>query len=261
VSLAWPILYVAVVWFFSTGAIIWLDNRSPTTYGASLMGATVVAGFAVCAVIVSLNDTSVAGAFTAFAAATLIWGWHEMSFLMGFIMGPNREDCPPGLAGWGRFKAAASTLIHHEIALAATTAALYAVCWGHPNMLAAHVFGLLFLMRLSTKFNIFFGVANFSADIMPARLAYLKSYFRTAPMNWFFPFSLAGTGLLTWAFFSAAGSAPVGSGAAAGAIMLFTLVSLALLEHAFLMMPLRDSALWDWAFPSKSNTSHPHLKP
>lgn len=218
------------------------------------MGATVVAGFAVCGVIISLNDTSAFGAFTAFAAATAIWGWHEMSFLMGIIMGPNREDCPPNLTEWGRFRAATATLIHHEIALAATTAALYALCWGHANMLAAHVFGLLFAMRLSTKFNIFFGVANFSADIMPQRLAYLKSYFRTAAMNWFFPFSLIGTGLLTWAFLNVAQAAPAGSGAAVGAIMLFTLVSLALLEHAFLMMPLRDSALWDWAFPARSAT-------
>ena len=258
-SLAWPILYVALVWFVSTGAIIWLDNRSPITYGASLMGATVVAGFAVCAVIISLNDTSAVGAFIAFAAATAIWGWHEMSFLMGIIMGPNRKDCPPNLNEWGRFKAATATLIHHEIALAATSVTLYALCWGQANMLAAHVFGLLFVMRLSTKFNIFFGVANFSADIMPPRLAYLKSYFRTAPMNWFFPFSLIGTGLLTWAFLNSAQAAPAGSGAAVGAIMLFTLVSLALLEHAFLMMPLRDSALWDWAFPGKAGPKHSHL--
>ena len=255
-SLAWPILFVALVWFISTGAIIWLDNRSPSTYGASLIGATIVAGFAVCAVIISLNDASAVGAFTAFAAATAIWGWHEMSFLMGIIMGPNRDECPHGLQGWGRFKAATATLIHHEMALAATTVALYGLCWGHANMLAAHVFGLLFLMRLSTKFNIFFGVANFSADIMPPRLAYLKSYFRTAPMNWFFPFSLIGTGFLTWTFLSAAQAAPAGSGTAVGAIMLFTLVSLALLEHAFLMMPLRDSALWDWAFPGKSGPEH-----
>ncbi len=258
-SLAWPILYVALVWFISTGAIIWLDNRSPVTYGASLMGATVVAGIAVCAVIVSLNDTSATGAYTAFAAATAIWGWHEMSFLMGIVMGPNRSDCPPGLTGWARFKAATATLIHHEIALAITCAALYALCWGHPNMLAAHVFGLLFVMRLSTKFNIFFGVANFSADIMPPRLAYLKSYFRTAPMNWFFPFSLVATAMLTWTFLNAAQAAPTGSGEAVGAIMLFTLVSLALLEHAFLMMPLRDSLLWDWAFPGKSGPRHSTL--
>jgi putative photosynthetic complex assembly protein 2 len=252
-ALALPILFVALVWFISTGAIIWLDNRDPETYGGSLVGATVVTGFAVCGVLISLNDSSAGGAYLAFAAATAIWGWHEMSFLMGFVSGPNRSECPPGLSGWARFKVASATVIHHEIALAATALALYAVSWGHPNMLAAHVFGLLFTMRLSSKFNIFFGVANFSADIMPPHLGYLKSYFRAAPMNAFFPLSLAGSAALTWYFLDAARTGQPGSGASVGAMMLFTLVALALLEHAFLMMPLRDSALWDWFSPKGSS--------
>jgi putative photosynthetic complex assembly protein 2 len=250
-TLAWPILYVALVWFISTGLIIWLDNKPPETYGASLMGATVVAGLSVCGLIVSLQDKSAFGAYLAFASATGIWAWHEMSLLMGFVSGPNREACPPGITGWARFKAATATLIHHEMALAITVAALYAVSWGQPNIIAAHVFGLLFIMRLSTKFNIYFGVANFSADIMPPRLDYMKSYFRTAPMNGFFPFSLALTLWLCWTFFSDAQAAPPGSGAEVGAMMLFTLVALALLEHAFLMMPLKDSRLWAWAFDAK----------
>ena len=250
-TLAWPILYVALVWFISTGLIIWLDNRSPETYGLSLMGATVVAAISVGGVIVSLHDPSTFGAYLAFASATGIWAWHEMSLLMGFVSGPNREACPEGITGWARFKAATATLIHHEMALAVTVAALYAISWEAPNMLAAHVFALLFVMRLSTKFNIFFGVANFSADIMPPRLAYMKSYFRTAPMNAFFPFSLALTGWLSWTFFTDAQAAPLGSGAEAGSIMLFTLVALALLEHAFLMMPLKDSKLWAWAFDAE----------
>ncbi len=246
-SLALPVLFVALVWFVSTGAIIWLDNRHPETYGGSLVGATVVAGFAVCAVLISLDDSSAKGAYLAFAAATAIWGWHEMSFLMGFISGPNRAECPSGLVGWARFKAASATVIYHELALAGTAAALYLASWGHANMLAAHVFGLLFAMRISSKFNIFFGVANFSADIMPPHLAYLKSYFRTAPMNAFFPFSLAGSAALTLYFLDVARTTQAGGGASVSAMMLFTLVALALLEHAFLMMPLRDSALWDWA--------------
>lgn len=251
-TLAWPILYVALVWFISTGLIIWLDNKSPETYGLSLMGATVVAAVSMGGVIISLQDQSAFGAYLAFASATGLWAWHEMSLLMGFVSGPNREACPEGITGWARFKAATATLIHHEIAIAVTMAALYVISWGAPNMLAAHVFALLFVMRLSTKFNIFFGVANFSADIMPPRLAYMKSYFRTAPMNAFFPFSLALTGWLSWTFFTDSQAAPLGSGAEAGSIMLFTLVALALLEHAFLMMPLKDSKLWAWAFNPES---------
>ena len=41
-----------------------------------------------------------AAAYAGFAAAIVIWGWHEMSFLMGAVAGPNRAECPPDATGW-----------------------------------------------------------------------------------------------------------------------------------------------------------------
>jgi putative photosynthetic complex assembly protein 2 len=252
----WPFIFVAIVWFFSTGAIIWLDNRSEQTFGASLLGATIVAAFATLGVLASASDTSIIGAYTAFASATLIWGWHEMSFLMGFVRGPNRDIEVSGLRGWARFSSAAATLIHHEIAMALTSVALFAFTWGQPNQLAAEVFGLLFVMRLSTKLNIFLGVANLSTDIMPPHMAYLKTYFRKASFNPLFPLSLAGSAWLGYALLTRALAAPDQSGAMAANMMLFALVALATLEHVFLMLPLRDSALWAWASPKSILDSH-----
>jgi hypothetical protein len=39
-------------------------------------------------------------------------------------------------------------------------------------------------------------------------------------------------------------------------IALFALVTLACLEQFFLMLPLRDSALWAWASPKTTIASH-----
>jgi putative photosynthetic complex assembly protein 2 len=255
-ALIWPFVFVALVWFVSTGAIIWLDNKPVETFGASLLGATVLAAFATVGVLASAGDTSATGGYIAFASATLIWGWHEMSFLMGFVRGPNRAEEGPNLRGWARFTSAAATLIHHEVAMAATILALFAITWGQPNQLAAQVFALLFVMRLSTKLNIFLGVANLTTDIMPAHMAYLKSYFRKAAINWLFPVSAVGTLWLAHSLLASALAAPHGSGASVGTMMLFALVALAALEHLFLMMPLRDSALWAWASPKTILTSH-----
>jgi putative photosynthetic complex assembly protein 2 len=255
-ALIWPIAFVVLIWFISTGAIIWLDNKPEDTFGASLLGATVVAACATLGVLASASDASATGAYIAFASATLIWGWHEMSFLMGFVRGPNRAEEVPGLQGWARFKSAAATLIHHEIAMAATILVLYAITWGQPNQLAAHVFAMLFVMRLSTKLNIFLGVANLSTDIMPPHMAYLKSYFRKASINWLFPVSAIGTVWLAYHLLSSTLALPQGSGAGVGTMMLFVLVALAALEHLFLMMPLRDSALWAWATPKTILISH-----
>ena len=99
---------------------------------------------------------------------------------MGFVAGPRREACPSGARGWTRFRAATAAVIHHEVALACTALALFAMTWGQPNQIAAHTFTLLFVMRLASKLNIFLGVANMNADMMPAHLDYLKSYFKKA---------------------------------------------------------------------------------
>lgn len=255
---AWPMLFVGLLWFVSTGAIIWLDNLPRRTFRWSMAGAALVALAGLWAAIASASDASVVGAYTAFAASTAIWGWHEMSFLMGFVSGPNRASEAPGLTGWARFRSASATLIHHEIALVATGALLYALAWNQPNHVAADSFALLYLMRLSTKLNIFLGVANLSTDIMPAHLAYLKSYFRTARMNALFPLSALGSAWLCWLLWSRGIGAPDGSGTAAGSMMLFTLGAVALLEHLFIMLPLKDSALWRWAHNNKAKAGGSH---
>lgn len=251
-------LFVGLLWFVSTGAIIWLDNLPRHTFRWSMAGAGLLALAGLWAVVASADDASATGAYLAFAASTAIWGWHEMSFLMGYVAGPNRTSERPGLVGLARFRSAAATLIHHELALVATGALLYALVWNQPNQVAADGFALLYLMRLSTKLNIFLGVANLSTDIMPAHLTYLKSYFRTARMNALFPVSALGSAWLCWLLWNQGMAAPAGSGAAASAMMLFTLAAVALLEHLFIMLPLKDSALWRWAQTNKAKAGGGH---
>jgi putative photosynthetic complex assembly protein 2 len=235
-----------MAWFFATGAILWLDRRPEESWGASMLGATVASGFAFAAVLISAESGSVAAAYAGFVATILLWGWHEMSFLMGFVTGPRREACPPDATGWQRFKLATATLIHHEIALALTALVLVVVTWGQPNQIAAWTFLLLFGMRLSTKFNIFLGVPQFSDEMLPDHLSYLRTYFRESRGNPLLPWSalasLGVTGLLAWL----AVQAPAGSGAQVQYQLLAALSLLGVVEHAFLLLPVRDSALWTW---------------
>jgi putative photosynthetic complex assembly protein 2 len=78
-------------------------------------------------------------------------------------------------------------VIHHELALAATAAILVALTWGAPNQTASLTFLLLFGLRLSTKLNIFLGVANPPTTFLPEPLAYLQSYFRRRRFNALLP--------------------------------------------------------------------------
>ncbi len=251
-SLGFPLLYALVLWFVSTGAIIWLDGLPSRTFRWSLAGASVVAAVALYWIVRSADDTSATGAYIGFTAALAVWGWHEMSFLMGIVTGPRKAPCPPQATGWTRFRLAAATLIWHEIALALTLAGFIALTWGQPNQTAAATFGILFIMRLSAKLNIFLGVPNLTVDFLPPHLAHLKSYFRVAKFNWLFPVSVACASVAALLLAEAALSLINDDGNAVGFSLLFALVALAVIEHWFMVLPLPDAALWRWAVPSKS---------
>ena len=185
-----------------------------------------------------------------FACALVLWGWHELSFLMGFVTGPNRNPCPPDARGWRRFRLAASTLIYHEVAMFVCLLVMAAATWGKPNQTATLTFLLLFVMRLSAKFNIFAGVPHLSTEMMPDHMRYLASYFRIAPPRWFFILSVSGIAVLAaWLADLALSSR---GGIATGYALAFALVALAFLEHGFLVVPWQDTAIFRWAMPEQA---------
>jgi len=101
-------------------------------------------------------------------------------------------------------------------------------------------------MRWSAKLNLYLGVSNFNEHWLPERSRYLVSYMRKRRMNYLFPVSItlgtAGTALLL--------RAAIGAGDDFGRLgntLVCSLLALAVLEHWFLVLPLRDSALWQWA--------------
>ena len=240
-----PLLAVLALWFGSTGVVLWLDRRPPATFGRSLAWAGVGAVAGAIVLAMSVDRTDIASAYLALAAALAIWGWHELSFLFGIVSGPNRGPCPPHLTGWLRFRAAAATLIHHELALAFTAVLLAALAWGRANPTGAAVFALLFGLRLSAKLNIFLGVPAIAEEMLPPHLAYLHTYFAKAPTNPLLPVSLLGcAGAAAW-FAHLAVTAE--GGAAAGASILFGFAALGLVEHLFLVIPFREASLWRWA--------------
>jgi putative photosynthetic complex assembly protein 2 len=240
-----PIVFVVAAWFVATGVVIALDRLPRWTFGWSLAAAGGVAAASLWLAKTVATDTSPRGAYLGFAAALGVWGWHEMSFLMGVVTGPRRESLPPGVTGWTRFRMAAATLIWHEIALAATAVGMLALTWRQPNQVAAFAFAILFAMRVSAKLNIFMGVPNLTVDFLPPHLAYLKSYFRIRIFNPLFPVSVAVAGVTTMLLAEAA--AVAAPGAATGLTMLAVLAGLGCLEHWFLVLPFRDAALWRWA--------------
>jgi len=246
------VLYALFIWWFSTGVILYLDGLSRRTFGWSMIVMTVIALGALYGISISANDPSVAGVYISFTCALLIWAWHELSFLTGYVTGPRRTPCPEVHGFWTRFRYASETVIHHEIAIAATAGLMAILTWGASNQIGLWTFVILWLMRLSTKLNIFLGVANLAEEFLPPHLRYLESYFRCRPLNLLFPVSVTASTIATVLILERGLAAGVPPGEATGAVFLGALLALAVLEHWFLVLPIPATALWQWALDART---------
>src|SRR5271165_4925072 len=190
-ELAAPAAYAVLLWWFTTGMILFLDGLPQTTFRWSMTVATAVLVPAACILRSSAADVSVSGAYAAFSCAILVWGWLEMSFLMGFITGPRKHACLECCSGWRHFLHASQAIIFNELATLAGALAILGATRHAPNQLALGVYLILWTMRLSAKLNLFLGVPNLGEKFLPAHLQYLKSFFRKRPMNILFPVSVS----------------------------------------------------------------------
>ena len=235
------------LWWFSTGVLLYVDHLPKKTFRRSLAVASVLALVGLYSLVVSSHDASVGQAYLAFVSALAVWAWHELTFLMGLLTGPRKVPCPPDARGWRRFQYATATVIHHELALAVTAALLVALTWGAPNQVGTATFFVLWVMRLSAKFNVFLGVHNLTTEFIPSHLAYMKTYFRRARLNPLMPLSVvAGTAGVVWLIVAAMGpTATDYTWVAAGLVA--TTLALAVIEHVFLVLPVPDAMLWRWA--------------
>jgi putative photosynthetic complex assembly protein 2 len=242
-----PVLYALFIWWLSTGVIIYLDNLPRVTHRWSMLGATIILAVALHRLHGVSRDGTVPGAYAAFTYGLLIWGWHEMSFFMGFITGPLREPCPPGCSGWPRFVRALRACLYHELASLASGAAVVATTWGGVNQVGTWTFIVLWWMRLSSKFNVFLGVRNLSAEFIPEHLAFIRSFLRQRPMNLLFPFSVTIATVVAVLLVQRAAVPDITPFDAAGTTFIAVLLILAIAEHWFLVLPLPAAALWNWS--------------
>jgi putative photosynthetic complex assembly protein 2 len=252
-----PVLYALFVWWFSTGAVLYVIGLPRSTAARSMVVATAVLAAALYGIGISAMDASVTGAYIAFTCAILVWGWHEMSFLMGFVTGPRRTEMPKSVDGIGRLGPAIETVIYHEIAIFLTVIALVALTWNAPNQVGLWTFVILWLMRLSAKINVFLGVPNLTEEFLPPHLTYLKTYFGRRPMNLFFPLSVTVSTAITVLLVAAALHPAISEYATVGMTFLATLMALAVLEHWFLVLPIPAADMWAWGLASRDPAAKP----
>ena len=244
-----PVVAAVAAWWLGTGVVLYLDRRPRTTYRWSMAAVTVALAAAVGGVAATRHMATAAGAYAAFAMSLVVWAWIEMSFLMGFVTGPRAAPCPPGARGLARMGYALQAIAYHELALVVGGALLFLLTADAENRVALWTYLILWAMRTSAKLNVFLGVRNLSEDLLPPDVAHLASYFRRARMNALFPFSAAAVAAAAAAAWSAAFDAQAPFDVTSQTLYA-ALLTLALIEHGFLVLPFSANALWQWSLRS-----------
>jgi putative photosynthetic complex assembly protein 2 len=85
-------------------------------------------------------------------------------------------------------------------------------------------------------------------------LKYLQTYFTRRAMNFFLPISVIAALIVAVPMWQAVSLATWGSPEAIRLVLVATLLSLAILEHFFLVIPLPFEALWRWGLRSRTAT-------
>ncbi len=243
-TVALPFLFVVLLWWGGTGALILLARAAERADRGLLLPVATMVALGAGAAAVALRDMGGApGAYLGFTVGIVLWAWHELAFLSGAVTGPIRVACPPDRNGLARFRHAVGTILHHELALAAPLAFLALVSVGASNAMAFLTFLALWGMRLSAKLNLFAGVPNPNDHLFPPRLAHLASLVPPRRMSWLLPVSLGGIALLTLVLFHQANVSST-PGSRTALFLLGSLAALGGLEHLAMGIRFRLEALW-----------------
>jgi putative photosynthetic complex assembly protein 2 len=246
-ELAFPVLFALFLWWFSTGVVLMLDGLPRAATRVSLAIASLAALAALWSLAHVAELETVGAAYAGFVLAIVIWGWQELAFLTGWITGPRRHGCLPGCRGTRHFMHAVQAILYHEITILVALLAVVAVSWEAPNQTGTWTFLVLWAMRISAKLNLFLGVRNTGEEMLPDRLAYLRSFFARRPMNLLFPISVTAATIIATLLVLRAIDPHETPAVSAGLLLASSLLALAILEHWLMVLPVRVSALWDWA--------------
>jgi putative photosynthetic complex assembly protein 2 len=248
-------LAAAVVgfWWAATGVLLALQRSAGTRVAA--LAVAVAAGALGLRLTARVRDSAARpsawrdGAGAVLAGA-LLWTAVSAAFYGGWVVGPA---VPPALSDPG-----APALLRALGAIAATAystalaSALLAAAWrlaggrSRPAAFAPATFAVLWAAHELAKLNVFAGVANPGAELLPAYLASLRAYFGPARNSPLLPISVAALAAATVACAAGAARARANPARRTALALVAGIVALAALEHA--LLGVRDPVGWWDAF-------------
>ncbi|MDG2459902.1 MAG: putative photosynthetic complex assembly protein PuhE [Luminiphilus sp.] len=250
----WLALVVALLlWWLMTGLALMSVHQPRALKQPIFLLVTIIAAIAVWGVEANAAQHTTVATVTGFAMGLVIWAWLELSYLMGYITGPVKRPATDDMTWQQRFYNALGTTIYHELLVLGAVGIVCMLGAGLPNPTIQNTLAVLWLMRWSTKLNLFFGVRHFNSQWLPDNMRYITTYLRPGKNSWFIVFSTTFATYCTYLLFSY-GHIAVEPATALSLFLIAWLAVLAVLEHCFLMFPMGESALWRWAETGSSKT-------
>ena len=109
--------FALLSWWLGTGAILWLVRLRASSFRWSLLAATLVLILGLIGSGYSMRSAGSDSAYLAFASVILMWSWHELAFLTGWLTGPRRVALQVGAQGKQRLVQSVQAVAYHEVAL------------------------------------------------------------------------------------------------------------------------------------------------
>ena len=235
-----------LLWWVMTGLALMCVHQPAAARKRIFSVSSIVMLFALMGVEMNAAIHTLLATVIGFAMALVIWAWLELSYLMGYITGPVKHSAPNPMGLSERFTHALGTTIYHELLVVGVVGLVCVLGAGLPNPTIQNTLAVLWLMRWSTKLNLFLGVKHFNSQWLPENMRYITSYLSAGRNSWFSVFSTILAAFCTYLLFFL-GQMATDPTAALSLFLIAWLASLAVLEHVFLMMPMGETALWRWA--------------
>lgn len=248
-----PVLYTVLLWWFTTGLVIVMYGRRATTVRLYFVAATGVMAAALGGIFALRDVDEPWAVYATFTCGTLVWGWLMASYYLGYITG---EPLPANLGrrpGYyrlqqepvRRFHLAVRASLHHELLVLVFGVGLFWLNWGASNSWGFWTFLALWIMHLSSKLNVFFGVRNFPIEYLPRHLHGFGVLLSKRPINPFFPFTVLAATLVVWWMFSTALMPETPVTQATGLMLVGWMLLLGVMEHWLLVLPV-PAMIWGW---------------
>jgi len=254
-GIPWVAAFTAVfVWWFLTGLLLYIVKKvDQINKNAHQITTVIFLPLLFCGCFLywqALSSVTLASVYSSFFGSLLIWAWFELAFLTGFLIGPVKKICPPNMPNKDRFIHAWQNVAYSELILLGALLSITVISVNADNGVGLWTFWILFCARICAKLNLFLGVPNVNSEFLPSPVKHLASYFKVGNTSWFFPLSISIISFALFFWVDRIFSIESDNVLAVGYTLLASLTALALVEHWFMVVSVRDAELWKWMLPS-----------